>query len=53
MFYQYIQSLKPRTCSSLVLILLTCVYPEAGAMEFAHVEVEADDGEHEDGEEEQ
>ena len=43
----------PRTCLSLVLLLLTCVYPEAGAMELAHVEVEADDGEHEDGEEEQ
>lgn len=43
----------PSTCSSLVLLLFTCVYPEAGAMELAHVEVEADDGKHEDGEEKQ
>lgn len=32
--------------------LLTCVIPEAGAVEFAHVEVEANDGKHEDGKEE-
>lgn len=32
---------------------LTCAVGEAGLMEFAHIELEADDSEHEDGEEEQ
>lgn len=32
---------------------LTCAVGEAGFMEFAHIELEADDGEHEDGKEEQ
>lgn len=32
---------------------LTCAVGETGLMEFAHIELEADDGEHEDGEEEQ
>lgn len=45
--------ITPKTCLSLVLLLLTCVYPEASAMEFAHVEVKANDGKHEDGKEEQ
>lgn len=36
-----------------ILLVLTCVRSEAGPMELAHVEVQANDGEHEDGEEEQ
>lgn len=35
------------------VLSLTRVIPEAGAVELAHVEVQADDGEHEDGKEEQ
>lgn len=34
-------------------LALTGVDPEARAVELSHVEVQADDGEHEDGEEEQ
>lgn len=32
---------------------LTCAVGETGLVEFAHVELEANDGEHEDGKEEQ
>lgn len=32
---------------------LTSVGPEAGVVKFAHVELNPDDGEHDDGEEEQ
>lgn len=45
--------LSPRACLCLIFVLPTCVYPEAGAVELAHVEVEANDGEHEDGKKEQ
>lgn len=31
----------------------TCVIVKAGFVEFAHVELQADDGKHEDGEEKQ
>lgn len=34
-------------------LLLTRVYPEAGTMEPSHVEIKADDGEHENCKEEQ
>lgn len=34
-------------------IVHTCISPEAGPVELAHVKVQADDGEHEDSKEEQ
>lgn len=45
--------MKVNICSWSLSLLLTRVCLEAGAVELAHVKVEADDGEHEDGEKEQ